>query len=88
MISQVTVAPWGSVSNPARSTAETWQNTSGEPSSGTRKPNPLVGLNHLTVAVIEPPSVGGTLFSDMMDQLACCEMGAAAGSPALSWTPS
>ena len=81
-ISHVTVAPWGSESKPARSTADTWQKTSGEPSSGTRKPNPLVGLNHLTWAVIDSPSVGGELMSDMMDQLVCCEMGASAGSPA------
>ncbi len=35
-ISQVTTAPWGSVSRPDASTALRWQNTSGEPSSGSR----------------------------------------------------
>ena len=37
-ISQVTTAPWGSVSRPDASTVLRWQNTSGEPSSGSRKP--------------------------------------------------
>ncbi len=35
-----------------------WQNTSGEPSSGSRKPYPFIGVNHLTSAVIRRAGPG------------------------------
>src|SRR3970040_2263630 len=38
---------------PARSTAETWTNTSFEPSCGAMKPKPLVVLKNFTVPVVD-----------------------------------
>src|SRR3970040_1342077 len=49
--SKLTFCPSASVPRPERSTALMWTNTSLEPSLGAMKPQPLPGLNHLTVPV-------------------------------------
>src|SRR5215469_11526598 len=67
--SHTIVEPSGASCRPACFSAETWRNTSGDPSAGDTKPNPFSGLNHFTLPRSSEPAPPPILRSSIQAAL-------------------